>query len=72
MARIEVATRIRCDRCGCVFPEDVHHGRVVIAEGFGDLRGSSGHICTVEDLCDSCLREVRKCACNQTEMEIGE
>ena len=60
MARIEVMPRLRCDRCGCMFPEDVHHGRLMLFEGFGNLREAKGHIVTAPDLCDACSRKVRK------------
>lgn len=60
MARISVMPRVRCDRCGCIFPEDVHHGRMLMDEGFGDLNPGHGHTCGVFDLCDACARKVRK------------
>lgn len=60
MARIEVTTRIQCDRCKCYLPEDSHHGRLLLFEGFGDLREGKGHIVTAPDLCDACSRKVRK------------
>lgn len=58
MSRIEVAPRIRCDRCGEAMGEESHHARAVFREGFGDLR-NAGHVCLVMDLCDACMREVR-------------
>ena len=59
MSRIEVMPRLRCDRCGCMFPEDVHHGRMMMTEGFGDLRTpANGHLSGVHDLCDACRRKV--------------
>lgn len=70
MSRIEFVPKVRCDRCGEVFAEDVHHGKVAVWEGFGDLRPGKGHLATVRDLCDACLREVRDHAAGQTEMEL--
>lgn len=68
MSRIEVEPKYRCDRCGVGFAASNHHGWLVIREGFGDVRGQ-GHAGCVMDLCDSCLREVRKAANRQTEIE---
>lgn len=60
MARISVMPRVRCDRCKCVFPEDVHHGRMLMDEGFGDLSPGHGRTSGVFDLCDACARKVRQ------------
>jgi hypothetical protein len=68
MSRIEVEPKYRCDRCGVGFAASNHHGWLVIREGFGDVK-ADGHAACVMDLCDSCLREVRKCASRQTEIE---
>ena len=56
MARIEVTTRIQCDRCKCYLPEDSHHGRLLLFVGFGDLREGKGRLVTAPDLCDECSR----------------
>lgn len=60
MARIEVAVRIKCDRCGCVFHEETHHGRLILRHGFGDIREASKAVASCYDLCDACSRKVRK------------
>ena len=60
MARIEVTTRIQCDRCKCYLPEDSHHARLLLFVGFGDLREGKGRLVTAPDLCDACSRKVRK------------
>lgn len=60
MARIEVAPRIKCDVCGCMFAEDSHHARLLLFAGFGDLREGKGRLVTAPDLCDACERKVRK------------
>ena len=59
MARIEVSPRIKCDRCGVVFAEDSHHGRMLLFAGFGDLREGKGRVAAAPDLCDACARKVQ-------------
>lgn len=62
MARINVAPRVKCDRCGVMFAEDSHHARMHLFVGFGDLREASGRLVTALDLCDACERKVEKFA----------
>ena len=68
LSRIEIEPKYKCDRCGAGFAASNHHGWLVIREGFGDVK-DKGHAGCVMDLCDSCLREVRKCAQRQVEIE---
>ena len=68
MSRIEIEPKYRCDRCGAGFAASNHHGWLVIREGFGDVR-HAGHAGCVMDLCDSCLRDVRKAAGQQMEID---
>lgn len=62
MARINVAPRVKCDRCGVMFAEDSHHARMHLFVGFGDLREARGRLVTALDLCDACARKVEKLA----------
>lgn len=42
-----------------MFAEEAHHGRLVMTEGFGDIRTpANGHVSAVHDLCDGCKRKV--------------
>ena len=68
MARISVEPQIQCDKCGEKFGETVHHGRVYLRLGFGDLStgGENARTALVADLCDTCAHELYGFVAEQT------
>ena len=60
MARIKVEVRVKCDRCGCLFSEDSHHGYALLRADFGEITPGRGRITGAYDLCDACERKVRE------------
>lgn len=73
MARISVEPQIQCDKCGEKFGETVHHGRVYLRLGFGDLStgGENARTALVADLCDECAMEIyRLVTDNQNKLDI--
>ncbi len=74
MARISGEPQIRCDKCGERFGESVHHGRIYLRLGFGDIStggGENARNALIADLCDGCTMEIYKLVTeNQSKLDI--